>query len=55
MKTKMLLATLALAMSPTFAMAMCGDGHAKNDTAAMSCAEGTTYDSETHRCVPMTG
>ncbi|QMU57442.1 MAG: hypothetical protein GKR98_04025 [Boseongicola sp.] len=56
MKTKLLLATLALAMSPTLAMAMgCGFGHAKDEQIVMSCAVGSVYDAEAHRCVPTTG
>ncbi len=56
MKTKMLLATLALAMSPSLAFAMgCGYGHAKTETANMSCAAGSVFDAEANRCVPTTG
>ena len=56
MKTKMLLAALALTVSPSIALAMgCGYGHAKTDDVAMSCAAGSVYNSETQRCVPTTG
>lgn len=56
MKTKLLLATLALAVTPSLAMAMggCGFGHAKTDEVAMSCAEGSTYSTDLQRCVPIT-
>ena len=54
MKTKTLLAVLALAVSPTVALAMGCSGHAKSEDTAMSCAEGTTFDAETQRCVPQT-
>ena len=57
MKIKVLLAALALTAAPSFAMAMggCGFGHAKAEDVAMSCAEGTVYDSEAQRCVVPTG
>lgn len=55
MKMKLLLATLALAASPTLALAACFDGHAKAEDTVMSCAAGSTYDTETQRCVPTTG
>ena len=56
MKTKMLLATLALAVSPSIAMAMgCGYGHSKTEEVTMSCAAGSVFDSESQRCVPTTG
>lgn len=55
MKTKILLATLALAVTPSLALAMgCGYGHTKTDTVAMSCVEGSVYDAEAQRCVPTT-
>lgn len=57
MKTKMLLATLALIVTPTLALAGggCGFGHAKTEQVVMSCAEGSIYDAEEQRCVPTTG
>lgn len=56
MKTKTLLATLALTLAPTFALAEgCGFGHAKSDTASMSCVNGSVYDADAQRCVPTTG
>ncbi len=56
MKTKLLLATLALAVTPSLAMAMgCGYGHVKGEDIAMSCAEGSVYDTDAQRCVPTTG
>ena len=55
MKTKILLATLALTVTPSLALAMgCGFGHTKSETASISCAEGSVYSSETQRCVPTT-
>lgn len=51
MKTKIICAALALALSPSVALAMgCGKGHAKE--ASISCAEGTIFDNETQKCVP---
>lgn len=56
MKTKLFLATLAVALSPTLAMAMgCGFGHTKTEDVAMTCAEGSVFDTDQQRCVPMTG
>ncbi len=56
MKTKTLLATLALAMAPSLAFAMCsGLGHTKTEQVTMSCSAGSVYDAETERCVPTTG
>ena len=56
MKTKLLLATLALAVSPSLALAMgCNYGHTKTEDVVMSCAPGSVFDSETERCVPTTG
>ncbi len=56
MKTKMLLAALALAVSPSIALAMgCASGHSKSEQVTMSCAAGSVYDSESQRCVPTTG
>ena len=56
MKTKLLLATLALAASPTLAMAMgCSYGHTKTEDVVMSCAAGSVFDTETQKCVPTTG
>jgi hypothetical protein len=51
MKIKTLLAVLALSFTPGLAMASCtGEDHA-----AMSCAEGHSYDQATKSCVPVTG
>ena len=56
MKTKMLLATLALAVSPSIALAMgCSGGHSKAEEVTMSCAAGSVFDAESQRCVPTTG
>ena len=56
MKTKIFLAALAIAASPTLAMAMgCSQGHTKSEDVVMSCAPGSVFDSETQRCVPTTG
>lgn len=57
MKTKMLLATLALIVAPTLALAGggCGFGHVKTEEVVMSCADGTVFDAEAQRCVPTTG
>ncbi|MGI9388802.1 MAG: carbohydrate-binding module family 14 protein [Boseongicola sp.] len=56
MKTKTLLATLALIVAPSIALATgCGLGHTKAEQVVMSCAEGSVFDSETQRCVPTTG
>ena len=55
MKTTALLATLAVLALPQIATAMgCSGAHSK-ETASMSCAEGTSFDAETKRCVPVTG
>ena len=56
MKTKLFLATLALAASPTLAMAMgCSYGHTKTEDVVMSCAPGSVFDTETQLCVATTG
>jgi ABC-type dipeptide/oligopeptide/nickel transport system permease subunit len=53
MKTKLMLAVLALAVSPTVALAMgCSSGHVK-DEIVMSCADGMTYDAQTQGCIPL--
>lgn len=52
MKSKLLLAALVLAATPSLAIAACF-GHGKEDV-VMSCAEGTDYDPETQTCVPST-
>lgn len=50
--TKTLLAALALAAVPSFALAMgCSKNHM--ETTAMSCADGTAWDTETRTCVPV--
>jgi hypothetical protein len=52
-KTKSLLAAIALAALPTLASASCvGTDH---EEAAMSCTAGTVWDAETRSCVPTTG
>ena len=51
MKLTFGLATLALVALPSLAAAGCGYGTQKQ---AMSCAEGSVYDSETQTCVPST-
>ena len=50
MKLKFGLAALALAAMPSFAMAA-GCGYSK-DRQAMTCAEGSVYDSASNSCVP---
>ena len=51
MKIKTLAIALALAMAPTLSLAMgCNYGKEKQ---AMSCAEGTSYDTATHSCLPV--
>lgn len=43
---------IALTLAPTLSFAMgCSSGHSQQ---AMSCAEGSTYDTETRTCVPVT-
>ena len=54
MKTKTLLAALALSTLPGLAMAQCFGDHAKEQV-TMSCAAGSVYDADTQRCVPTTG
>lgn len=50
MKIKALLATLVIIAAPTLAAAECSWG--KNETTAMSCAEGTSWDPQAQNCVP---
>ncbi|MGB3243237.1 MAG: hypothetical protein WBB25_01780 [Sulfitobacter sp.] len=51
MKLKIALVT-ALLMTPSLTLAMgCSDSSEKQ---AMSCGEGTTYDSATQTCLPVT-
>lgn len=50
MKMKIALSAAALMLLPTLGMAM-GCNHSKQ---AMSCAEGSTYDAESHSCVATT-
>ena len=52
MKLKLVIATLALSVAPSLAMAACFGDHNKEDV-VMSCAQGTVYDAETKSCVPM--
>lgn len=51
MKTRTLLAALALTVAPTLALAMGCSGH---DTTAQSCVAGTVWDGEKGACVPQT-
>ncbi|MDF1729114.1 MAG: hypothetical protein P1U53_15340 [Sulfitobacter sp.] len=51
MKIKTLVIAAALTALPTLSLAA-GCSYSKQQ--AMSCAEGSTYDSETKACVPMT-
>lgn len=52
MKTTALLATLAALLAPGFAAAGCSY---HEQTAQMSCAEGSQWDEKTEACVPVTG
>ncbi|MBT0957141.1 adenylosuccinate lyase [Alphaproteobacteria bacterium KMM 3653] len=53
MKTKTVLAALALTLAPTLALAMgCGSEHSQE--ASISCADGTTYDADAGKCVAST-
>ena len=56
MKTKVLLAALALTVTPSLALAMegCGFGHVKTDDVAMTCAQGSIYSADLKTCVPLT-
>ncbi len=54
MKTKVLLATLVLAVAPSLAVAAGCSGHNK-DQITMSCPEGQTHDVETNSCITPTG
>jgi len=51
MKIKTLLAALAITTAPALAFAECSWGTAHETT--MSCAEGSTWDSESSSCVPV--
>jgi hypothetical protein len=52
MKIKTLAIAVALTTLPTLSLAMgCSYGKEKQ---AMSCATGTSYDSATHSCLPVT-
>lgn len=53
MKTKTLAIALALVVAPTLSFAM-GCSYGKHEQQAMTCAEGSTYDSQTQSCVPTT-
>ncbi|WP_299879382.1 hypothetical protein [uncultured Sulfitobacter sp.] len=51
MKIKTLAIALALTAAPTLSLAAgCNYGKEKQ---AMSCAEGTSYDTTTHSCLPV--
>lgn len=52
MKTKTLIAALALTLAPALAVAQ-GCSYSKQQQ-AMSCADGTTYDRDSNTCVPTT-
>ena len=52
MKTKTLLAALALSVAPTLALAMGCSGY-DHTTSAQSCIQGTVWDSEKGACVPL--
>ncbi len=52
MTIKTLLAAAALTLSPALAMAACYEGHEKQ---AMSCADGTVYDTATNSCKVVSG
>lgn len=54
MKTKTVLVALALTLAPTLSLAM-GCNYGKSEKQAMSCADGTTYDTATNSCVATTG
>lgn len=56
MKIKMLLVASVLVASPSLALAMgCNWGsHAIKEDVAMSCAEGTVWDTDAKNCVPLT-
>lgn len=55
MKTKALLAALALTLAPTVSLAAgCSYGHSKEEV-AITCAAGSTYDQASKTCVPTTG
>ena len=49
MKTKTLLAALALTLAPALASASC---MGKHEQVTMSCAEGSQWDATTQTCVP---
>lgn len=53
MKTKTCLVALALTLAPALALAQ-GCNYGKIEQQAMSCAAGTTYDTNTNSCVPTT-
>jgi hypothetical protein len=49
---KTVLSAAVLAMLPGLSFAMCG-GEARSDQQAMTCSEGTQWDTETATCVPV--
>lgn len=51
MKTKTILAVIALTFLPNLVMAAC----ASEEHAAMSCAEGKVFDTKSKTCVPVSG
>lgn len=53
MKTRLTLAALALALSPSLAAAMCS-GHEVKQESASTCAAGETLDIKTGTCVKTT-
>ncbi|MEO1425128.1 MAG: adenylosuccinate lyase [Pseudomonadota bacterium] len=54
MKTKTVLAALALTLAPTLGLAA-GCNYGKQEQQAMSCAPGTSFDAATNSCVATTG
>ena len=53
MKTKTILAVIALTFLPNLVMAACSA--AEHTQSTMSCAEGKIFDSATKSCVPVSG
>ncbi|MEM7521218.1 MAG: adenylosuccinate lyase [Pseudomonadota bacterium] len=53
MKIKTLAIAVAITALPTLSFAM-GCNYGKHETATMSCAAGTVFDSATNSCLPTT-
>ena len=51
MKTKTILAALALTIAPSLALAMGCSGYNHTSQQAMSCADGTVWDATTQTCI----